>query len=219
MTRPDRRAIAAAIWAILAAGCAAAPAAPAVSPAPSATAVPTRPPAPSATAVPTLIPATRPSATPSRTPRPSPTLPSGEAFACLPPDGGRVSGIVAGVIDGDTIVVQVGFQQFTVRYLGIDTPETSVNPPEFMAVEARSRNRDLVTGERVTLVSDPEAGETDIYDRLLRYVIAGDVFVNLVLVREGLARYFPGENACGGAFFAADAAARSENIGIWSDHP
>jgi micrococcal nuclease len=123
------------------------------------------------------------------------------------------------VIDGDTIVVQVGFQQFTVRYIGIDTPETSLEPPEFLAVEARARNRELVSGERVTLIVDPEEGETDIYNRLLRYVVVDDVFVNVVLVREGLARYDAGGNACGAVIFEAEQQARSDNIGIWSDSP
>jgi micrococcal nuclease len=156
---------------------------------------------------------------PTRTPKPTPTLPAGVDFTCLPADGGRVSGVVAGVIDGETIVVQVGFQMFTVRYIGIDTPETSVEPPERMAVEARARNRDLVSGSRVTLVADPEVGNTDIYNRLLRYVVVDDVFVNVVLVREGLARYYASENACGAVFFAAENQARSDHSGIWSTDP
>ena len=160
-----------------------------------------------------------PTLTPSRTPKPSPTLPAGEDFACLPAGGERVGGVVAGVIDGDTIVVQIGFQKFTVRYIGIDTPETSIVPPERMGVEARSRNRELVSGERVTLISDPEVGETDIYDRLLRYVIVDDLLVNVVLVREGLARYYASANACGALFFAAETQARSDHVGIWSDDP
>jgi endonuclease YncB( thermonuclease family) len=182
-------------------------------PSPTSSLPPTSSPPPTETPIPTQTPI------PSRTPKPTPTLPAGEEFACLPAGGERVSGIVAGVIDGDTIVVQIGFQQFTVRYIGIDTPETGIVPPERMGVEARSRNRELVSGERVTLVSDPEVGETDIYDRLLRYAIVDSVFVNAVLVREGLARYYAGENACGALFFAAETAARSDHVGIWSEEP
>ena len=117
---------------------------------------------------------------------------------------------------GDTIRVQVGLQSFTVRYIGMDTPETSGSAPEFMGPEARARNRELVSGERVTLISDPEVGETDIYNRLLRYVVVDDVFVNVTLVREGLARYFAGEMACGEQIFAAENEARSDHVGIWS---
>lgn len=186
---------------------------------PSSTAArsPTPSPAPSATPPPNLPPTPTPK--PSRTPKPTPTLPSGDDFACLPPDGERVSAVVAGVIDGDTITVQVGFQSFVIRYIGIDTPETNVQPPERMGPEATARNRELVTGERVTLVSDPIVGNTDRYSRLLRYVIVGDVFVNAQLVREGLARYYAGESACGALIFAAENEARSAHVGLWAPTP
>ena len=188
----------------------------------AAPAAPTRteiPPATALTPDPTITPASVPTRTPrpTRTPKPSPTLPSGEDFACLPPDGERTSGVVAGVIDGDTITVQVGVQKFTVRYIGVDTPETSVQPPERMGPEATARNRELVTGKRVTLVSDPGVGNTDRYNRLLRYVLVDEVFVNAVLVREGFARYYASPNAaCGALMFAAENSARSEKTGLWA---
>lgn len=165
------------------------------------------------------VPTPRPSQTPrpSRTPKPSPTLPNLADFSCLPADGERVSGVVAGVIDGDTITVQVGIQKFTVRYIGVDTPETNVQPPEKMGPEATTRNRELVSGKRVTLVSDPGVGNTDRYNRLLRYVILEDAFVNATLVREGYARYYASPNAaCGGLMFAAEKEARSAKAGIWN---
>ncbi len=154
---------------------------------------------------------------PSRTPKPSPTLPAGDDFTCLPENGTRVSAVVAGVTDGDTITVQVGLQNFTVRYIGVDTPETNVQPPERMGPEASRRNRELVSGERVTLVSDPGVGETDRYNRLLRYVIKDDIFINAVMVREGLARYYASPNAaCGSLFFDAENEARSAHTGLWA---
>ncbi len=176
-------------------------------------------PAPTATHTPTETPLPSRTPRPSRTPKPSPTLPAVEVMSCLPPDGERVSGVVAGVIDGDTIVVQVGLTSFTVRYLGVDTPETNVTPPERMGPEATARNRELVSGERVTLVADPEADDTDRYDRLLRYVIVGEVFVNYQLVREGLARYYASEFSCGPTIFQAENQARSDRVGLWAPTP
>ena len=187
---------------------------------PSPTATPTET-APALTSTTTVLPSPTITLTQSRTPRatltpkPSPTLPDVVIMACLPADGSRVSGIVAGVIDGDTIVVQVGLISWTVRYLGVYTPETNVEPPERFGLEAKTRNRELVTGRRVILVSDPEAGETDIYDRLLRYVIVDDIFVNYQLVREGLAHYYASEFSCGPTIFQAEREARSDNIGLW----
>ena len=156
---------------------------------------------------------------PSRTPRPSPTLPESENLSCIPADGSRESGIVAGVIDGDTIKVQIGVQSFTIRYIGVDSPETHTKPPEPMGADATVRNRELVSGKRVTLISDPEVGNTDRYNRLLRYIVFDEVFVNLRLVEEGLARYYPGRNACGAEFLLAEQVARHEHNGIWALTP
>jgi len=159
-----------------------------------------------------------PTATPraSRTPRPSPTVPEGDDFACLPLDAPRQSAVVAGVVDGDTIRVQIGPQSFTVRYIGIDTPETNVQPPEPFGPEATKRNRELVSGTRVTLISDPGVGDTDRFNRLLRYVVRGEIFINAALIREGFGRYYtsPGA-ACGSLMLAAETKARSAHAGLW----
>ena len=86
---------------------------------------------------------------------------------------------MTGVVDGDTIVLESGE---TVRYIGIDTPETD----ECYGPEATEMNRQLVEGKTVILIPDLE--DRDRYDRLLRYVIADGRFVNAELVRLGCAR-------------------------------
>ncbi|MFQ5615378.1 MAG: thermonuclease family protein, partial [Anaerolineales bacterium] len=183
------------------------------------TPLPTQPKPVVALPQPTDPPSTAPSPTdvprPTRTPKPTPTLPAVDEMRCIPLDGERVSGVVAGVIDGDTITVQVGITSFTVRYLGVDTPETNVTPPERMGPEAKARNRELVSGKRAILVADPEADDIDRYNRLLRYVIVGDVFVNYQLVREGLARYYASEFSCGPTIFQAEQDARADDVGLW----
>lgn len=93
------------------------------------------------------------------------------------------------VVDGDTIVVEIGGQEYRVRYIGIDTPETHhpTDGADWLGFEASEANASMVkVGETVILEKD--ISETDIYDRLLRYVWAGDTFVNAELVRMGLAR-------------------------------
>ncbi|HXF70262.1 MAG TPA: thermonuclease family protein [Thermoflexus sp.] len=73
----------------------------------------------------------------------------------------------------------------------------------------------LVAGKTLLLV--PDVSETDKYRRLLRDVIAGDVFVNLALVREGYAAAMivPPDVSCAEAFRAAEAEARSGGRGLW----
>lgn len=155
---------------------------------------------------------------PTKTPKPTPTLPDIPEVACIPADGVRTSGLVTGVVDGDTIDVTIGNLVFRVRYLGLDTPETR-NPDtgiERMGKDASQRNLELLKGQRVTLVSDPNDNDKDQYGRLLRYVIVGDIFVNYQLIREGLAFLYSSPIQCGSTFFAAWEAARSEKIGLYA---
>lgn len=135
---------------------------------------------------------------------------------CIPADGIRTSAIVSGVVDGDIIDISIRGLTFRVRYLGIDTPEIR-NPNtgiEAGGQGASSRNRELVNGQRVTLVSDPNDADKDPYGRWLRYVIVGDIFVNYQLVREGLANLYVSGIQCGPLFFDAWEAANAENIGL-----
>jgi micrococcal nuclease len=94
--------------------------------------------------------------------------------------------LVRSVIDGDTIVVStIG----RVRLLGIDAPEVgrgfeSAAP---FGREARDRLTALLLHRWVRLEQD--GAPLDTYNRHLAYVVTGDgMFVNAVLVREGLAR-------------------------------
>ena len=79
---------------------------------------------------------------------------------------------VVRVIDGDTIEVVTGvFQRAeTVRYIGIDTPETvhPDRPVEPFGREATQANRELVGWTIVWLEAD--VTDRDRYGRLLRYV-------------------------------------------------
>lgn len=100
--------------------------------------------------------------------------------ATVPPPGGETAE-VWDVIDGDTIDVLIDGQEYRVRYIGVNSPET--DEPCYEA--ALVANADLVEGQVVTLVAD--VSETDRYGRLLRYVYVDDTFVNARLVEDGWA--------------------------------
>ena len=126
--------------------------------------------APTATLVssPTAI-VVLPSATPAPSPKPSPTEPAAAAtVAPTPTDAGFTDAQVIEVVDGDTIKVLVAGEKFTLRYIGIDTPEMSAADGK----AAREQNVALVGGRTVRLEQDVSA--TDPYGRLLRYVWVGD---------------------------------------------
>jgi micrococcal nuclease len=134
------------------------------------------------------------------------------------PDGYQGKATVARVVDGDTIELTSGDR---VRYIGIDTPET-VDPRRQVACfgkEASNKNKELVEGREITLIADVE--DRDKYDRFLRYVYQGDVFVNLELVRQGYAYAYPYPPSVTHEedFRLAQAQARSQNAGLWGSCP
>ena len=94
--------------------------------------------------------------------------------------------LVRAVIDGDTIdVATVG----RVRLLGIDAPEIGrgFDSSAPFGREARERLTALILHRWVRL--EQEGAAVDAYGRHLAYVMTEDgMFVNAVLVREGLAR-------------------------------
>ncbi len=108
---------------------------------------------------------------------------------------GPLSARVTHVVDGDTIDVELpdGSEE-TVRYIGIDTPETVKpgTPVQCGGPKAHEVNERLVGGRTVTLRFDAE--RRDVYDRLLAYVYLPrgsgrrPLFVNAELARRGLAR-------------------------------
>jgi len=95
---------------------------------------------------------------------------------------------VSRVIDGDTAVLEGGAR---VRFLGIDAPEMERDgrPAEYLAHQSKDFVADLIQGKTVRLEYDRE--RYDRYGRLLAYLFLPDgVMVNLVVVRQGLARVY-----------------------------
>jgi micrococcal nuclease len=125
---------------------------------------------------------------------------------------------VVRVIDGDTIEIEMDGQLYTVRYIGVDTPETK-HPTKGVqpyGPEASERNRQLVEGRMVYLEKD--VSETDRYGRLLRYVYVDDAMVNAVLVQEGYAQVatYPPDVRYVDDFLALQREAVDVGRGLWS---
>jgi endonuclease YncB( thermonuclease family) len=126
---------------------------------------------------------------------------------------------VVRVIDGDTIEVdRVLDGRATLRYIGIDTPETVApgQPVGCFGREASDRNKELVEGKTVFLEKD--ISETDRFGRLLRYVYLGDGrMVNELLLADGYAQVstFPPDVKYQQRFLAAQQQARDAGRGLW----
>jgi micrococcal nuclease len=133
--------------------------------------------------------------------------------------GAAGEGRVVKVVDGDTIHVVVAGRRETVRYIGVDTPETK-HPTKGVQCYGRAAsafNARLVGGEQVRLVRDVE--ERDRYGRLLAYVYRArdGLFVNAELARLGYAKPLSiAPDVRYAARFAALAGqAREQRKGLW----
>jgi micrococcal nuclease len=134
------------------------------------------------------------------------------------PGGG--DGRVTRVVDGDTVHVRVAGRDETVRYIGVDTPETKKpgTPVQCFGKAATAENERLVDGERVRLRYDVE--RRDRYGRLLAYVYRArdGLWVNARLVRDGFATTLtiPPNVAHARAFRSFEQRAQRAGEGLWS---
>ncbi len=121
------------------------------------------------------------------------------------------------VYDGDTILLSSGEK---VRYLGIDAPELDPEGKrhEFMALQARRFNINMVKGKLVRLEFDRE--KRDRYGRLLAYVYLVETgqMVNVLLLKNGLAHVLLKEPNLKyrRLFIKMQREAMKRKIGIWS---
>jgi micrococcal nuclease len=134
------------------------------------------------------------------------------------------TGLVVRVVDGDTVKVRIGDRVRTVRYIGVDTPESVKpgTPVQCYAKPASHFNERLVEGRRVRLRYGPE--HYDRYGRVLAYVyLASDrhAFVNAELVRRGYVRTLAiaPNTQFAGRFARLERRAQREGLGLWSACP
>jgi micrococcal nuclease len=139
---------------------------------------------------------------------------------------GPLTAHVTHVVDGDTIDVSIGGDDDTVRYIGIDTPETVKpgTPVQCGGPEAHEFNERLVGGRTVTLRFDAE--RRDVYGRLLAYVYlprpgTRPLFVNAELARRGLARTLtiPPNDSFASLFARLGDRAGVRGRGLWGSCP
>ncbi len=127
--------------------------------------------------------------------------------------------LVTKVIDGDTIVIE---GDKTIRFIGMDTPETvdPRRPVGCFGKEASNETKSLLTGKIVILQKD--VTEADKYKRLLRYIFlpldnGQTLFVQDYLVREGFAKVYtyPPDIKYDEQFKMAEKDARENKRGLW----
>ena len=137
------------------------------------------------------------------------------------PSEGLSEGIVARVIDGDTVELEDGRR---VRLIGIDTPETRHSPraevegeDDPLAREATEYLRQRAEGRRVRLEYGPEP--KDEHGRALAYLHLEDgTDLNAELLRRGLARaLLRFAHPRMAEYLALEEDARAERLGLWAE--
>ena len=123
------------------------------------------------------------------------------------------------MIDGDTIRVRHQGKTFTVRLIGVDSPETKhpTKAVQYLGREASAFTKAHLEGKTVRLEKDPIGDTVDRYGRWLRYVYLDGQNFNARLIREGYAhayRRFPFSKRK--EFIGLEEQARQRGIGLWN---
>jgi micrococcal nuclease len=124
------------------------------------------------------------------------------------------------VSDGDTIEVLMNGQKETIRYIGVDTPETHDprKPVQCFGRRASQYNKDLLGQHPVRLEADPLSTNRDRYDRLLRYVYLPDGrLVQAEIIKNGYGfayTSFPFTKS--EDFIKFQKEARQQQLGLWN---
>jgi len=136
------------------------------------------------------------------------------------------------VIDGDTI--DVSFPNGTIeriRFLGVDTPETSASrnkPNEYdhitdlkclasWGIKAKFFTEDVLLNKVIYIEFDPKAGKRGYYGRLLAYIyLENGTDFTALLIKKGYARvYTEGDFLKEQEYMAYQKSAESKKLGLW----
>ena len=135
---------------------------------------------------------------------------------------------VVRVVDGDTIIIgdrASKSQQYQIRLIGADTPETVKpnTPVEPFGPEASEFTKQKIADANNKIRIAFDGDQIDRYDRVLAMVYLpmpdGEVWLNELLIREGLARaqtQYRYSNGAKDTFRRAEAEAKAAKRNIWS---
>lgn len=130
---------------------------------------------------------------------------------------------VSQFVDGDTIRVNMNGTTETIRFIGMDTPETHKpnTPVQCYGPDAAAYTKSRIGAQRVRLVSDSLTTNRDRYDRLLRYILLEDgTNLNKELVSKGYAFAYSFPFSKSDEFFTAMDQAKAAKAGLWGNcHP
>lgn len=123
-------------------------------------------------------------------------------------------------VDGDTIAVSMDSHKETIRFIGVDTPETHhpTKPVQCYGPEAADFTKRFIGTNAVRLASDSLSTNRDRYNRLLRYVyLPNGTLVNEQLIEQGYGFYYPYfPFTKSSEFQQAETDAQTNHRGLWN---
>ena len=125
-------------------------------------------------------------------------------------------------VDGDTAKFELNGEKITVRFLGIDTPET-VHPTkgeEFYGKEASNFTKEILeNAKKIEIEYDSNSSEKDKYERHLAWIWVDGILLQEKLIKNGLATTYMLQYNYKYAWILQEQEekVKEEKIGIWSD--
>ncbi len=120
----------------------------------------------------------------------------------------EIHGKVIGIVDGDTLTLQTGKDQLTVRLEGIDAPERN----QAFGMKSREALKSLVIAKQAVVLKTG----FDKYNRTLGIVKIDGTSVNATMVKDGWAWHFK-KYSSDEALAQFEVEAREANRGLWAD--
>lgn len=123
-------------------------------------------------------------------------------------------------VDGDTASFNINGEIKTVRFLAIDTPE-STNKKEYYGKEASDYTCNyLKNANNIKLELDANSDEYDRYNRLLAWVFVDDKLLQNEIIKNGYGKvaYIYGDYKYTDILYESENYAKSNKIGIWNDY-
>lgn len=124
-------------------------------------------------------------------------------------------------VDGDTIAVDMNGKKETLRFIGVDTPETHDprKAVQCFGMAAAAFTKSLIGTNNVRLEVDPLSTNRDRYNRLLRYIYLPDGrLVNAEIIKQGYGFAYTGfPFTKSDEFLKYQTEAREQSRGLWNN--
>lgn len=125
------------------------------------------------------------------------------------------------VIDGDTAVFNIPNydEPVTVRFLAINTPESTNKIEEYGKEASEFTEEKLINSKKIVLEYDNNSTETDKYDRKLAWIWVDDELLQNLLIENGLAKvdYIYGDYKYVEQLEKTQEEAQLRKIGVWKE--